>query len=84
MGACVASALLPRGRGVFRDGRQQGPNVVGRNLHRAAAPLDGYEELGTVGDVVEIEMRAAPGSFDDVVGMGFDILNDASVQTAGG
>ena len=58
--------------------------MVGGNLCGAATLLYDYEELGTVGNVVEIEMRAAPSSFDDAVGVDLDILNDASVQATGG
>ena len=55
----------------------------GGNLCGAAALL--YDSRsGVVGNVVEIEMRAAPGAFDDAVGVGLDILNDASVQATGG
>ena len=82
--ACATSALLPWNRVVLRDRRQQGPNAFGGNLCRVAALLDGCEEPAAVGDVVKIEMRAAPGGFYDTVGMGLDILNEASVQTADG
>ena len=58
--------------------------MVGGNLCGVATLLHNHEELGTVGNVVELDMRATKGGFDDAVGVGLDILNDASVQAVGG